>query len=1405
MKKLNKIISLLLAAVMMIGSFTALITVNAFAATDSDDTEIDLSDLISTKKPEDYTEAIYRNADEKIATMKLAFRNKGYSIYVDDWSGEVAVVNEKTGEKLFTNPWDVASDKSSNSTTDDSTTGSIKEQLLSQIELSFTDITGQSYTYTSFRMASMKNQVIVKNIKGGIRVEYTIGREQAKMLVPHYIEASRFEDLIKSKVIEGMKPTDPTGHDTERFLVEFTPVSKYEINPVSGQFILDDNGNKIEKSDSEKKKLYEDFPALKDIDLMYTLEEDVSSPVLARLEQVIKTYCPEYSYEELEYDHEMTKYQSDDENPPVFKMALEYTIDDQGLCVRLPANGMRFNESLYTLNSLTVLPYMGAGSNWCEGYNFMPDGSGALYEFDKPDTKTAPVSVYSQVYGSDYAYHELDGTYEKTIRYPVFGTVVTTKEYTYTTTNSSGNEEVTKVNGTVIDKINSEIDIERDKKLYGELYDIMSQLLGDMQKQEVVTEQKSGFLAIIEEGDALTKISSYHGGNQNDYNSVKMQFTPRPSDSYNLQESLSVSGVGEWTVVSKRKYLGNYKMRYIMLSDGDKAAENGTEVYDASWLGMAVAYRDYLTKNGILSPLSKDKLTDDIPLYIESFGALQTIEKVLSVPVKRMTAMTTFDNVGTMYDELAYGNGIKNVNFKLTGFTKGGMYYTVPKNIKFEKAVGGKKGFQKLLDHAAEVSKDDGYNLGIFPDFDFAYVMGESAFDGFSQSKHVAKTIDDRYASKRVYSATQQRYINYYDLVISPAYFSEFYEKLVDKYLKFSNLNGISVSTLGNALNSDFDEDEPYNREDSKQFTIDAFKYLDSNLEGLDIMTSGGNAYTWKYVDHILDVALDSSRQSRASSAVPFIGVVLHGSVQFAGEPLNMEGDIQYAMLKAIENGASPYFVLSYQNTDILKEDMVLSKYYSIRYDIWKDDLISAYNTLNEVLGDVQDKYIIDYVSVNDAIRVPDTDEIEADILNAINKYVEFEKNYLENLRIEAERALATARENVREAEVKALENMIVAIDEYDSLNEIYIAFFDREGNNGSIRAGYITALKNAIESGNERNIRTAVTKLSNEFKKLSGTSYRKLRDIVNAAEEYLKLATESVATIKDKTDDAYIISDAEGRLQIINSYFNNKRLMNSQPAATKFKKALTLADRDSWIDGAPTYIYGLVGTRYIYVVGCDEQGYDFYYYNASGALMRVVEKNTVNSLLADNKNHISGNLTNGVKAVPGTGVVRRGTAADVSDTDVYYNGTIMNDLEIFYDGGYYSEVTDARGNIHYIYYENQSSYKAILEGINSMIETVITSVADVDRDLADELEKTYKASLDIKDNVDDDVVEEDKGETSKYTVDNVVIITYGSNGVAYKNIILNYNNFTVTVEFNGIEYTIPGYDFVAIKAQEGR
>ena len=352
----------------------------------------------------------------------------------------------------------------------------------------------------------------------------------------------------------------------------------------------------------------------------------------------------------------------------------------------------------------------------------------------------------------------------------------------------------------------------------------------------------------------------------------------------------------------------------------------------------------------------------------------------------------------------AAGIDANAINYKLTGFANGGMDNTVPNQVEFEKAVGGNKGFTSFVEYA------NAKGIGVYPDFDFAYMSNSENFDGFSAKKHLAKAMDNRYASKQVYDPTWQEFTRGGGMVISPSVYDDYLEGLNKDYTKL-NPNGIAASTLGNELNSDFDKKDPYNREDSKVFTTDALAAMQETYGS--VLVEGGNAYSLNYVDHILGVSLDSSRYSRASEAVPFVGMVLHGCVNFTGDAINMAGDTDYEILKAIENGSAIYFVLSSQNTSLLKEDEDLSKYYSVAYDIWSEELVDLYGTLNDATAKLQDKQIVDHEFLAGE-RIPTPEEVEADRIEAEEKELaeaeeealKAEKEELAKLRAEYEAAL---------------------------------------------------------------------------------------------------------------------------------------------------------------------------------------------------------------------------------------------------------------------------------------------------------------------------------------------------------------------------------------------------------------
>ena len=899
----KRIISAFLTLVMVFGAIAvtgSVATVDVAAAETTDKFDEEGNPVIN------HVTKAYATPNAKLADMTLMKAQDGYELYVEQISGEIAFRNTESGEILFSNPYDIAAGYNWAST-------STRQKLLSQLIVNYEE-NGVSASMNSYVEAALRGQIVTKNIKNGVRVEYTIGELATQRLVPRIISKDRFETMIKDRI------TDPA--NLERLL------SFYTIYDTSDTSLTERNVKEIQAS----------FPITKQF-AIYVCTPDISSKELQTCETIVKTYCPNYTFEEMEQDHADCDYVASDEAPANFKMAIEYTISKDGLEARLPASGIRFDESNFTLKSVTMLPYMGSGSTANTGYTFIPDGSGTLIRFEK--VQGSNYNVAGQLYGADYAYHKISGQHSEIMRLPVFGVV-------------------------------------ENQKLAGQ-----SNIPGE--EAETVIDDR-GYFAVITEGDSMATLMSEHGGQLHAYNNVYATFEPRPSDSYNLADSMSIGANASWSVTSSRKYTGSYRIKYVMLDDEKVVKENGG--YEASYVGMAEAYRDYLEGSGIITKLSDKDVKKDIPLYIEAFGSIQTLDKVASLPVTVDTPLTTFEDIAAMYDELSKA-GVGNINFRLTGYYNGGLGNTYPAKLKWVDKLGGKDGLDDLLEYAEEK------NFGIFPEFDIAYVKTTTWFDGISEKRDLVKSIDDRYMSKRNYDAAMQSFESDFALAISPSVYSYFLDKIEGGLEDFDKLGGISASTLGTDLNSDFDDDEPYNREDSKGFTTGALETLS---EKYSVMVNGGNAYALQYADHIIDVPTESSNFLKASEQVPFYAMVLHGYVSYSGSAINMEGDVQYAILKSIENGASLYFTLCYDNTSALKESDEYNKDYSVSYDIWKDDLVKYYTTVNELLADLQTLSIVDHGFVP-AVRTITAEEAEP-----TEEELQAQKEAEEAAKLEAER-----------------------------------------------------------------------------------------------------------------------------------------------------------------------------------------------------------------------------------------------------------------------------------------------------------------------------------------------------------------------------------------------------------------
>lgn len=695
-----------------------------------------------------------------------------------------------------------------------------------------------------------------------------------------------------------------------------------------------------------------------------------------------------------------------------FRASLEYVLDENGLTVTLPAKSLVYDETKYAVDYISVLPYFGSAKDQEGGFIFYPDGSGAIIDFDDYQDKAS--ILYGKVYGQDDAFYSVTGKHQQTISLPVYGTVHNIRSYYMSFVNSTKKYPVSEKTYRQAQYRPSYDFDTKTKEIYLLLPDGQKETVtrrwkynastgqyeqenfntgsGDLSEQvtkanqhleenadkpfDRVTfgvnegEKTTGYLAILEEGASLATLYSQVNvaplNHSSPFTSIGARFSPRQSDKYSLADVMDGAEATQFSIMAKGKYEGNYTIRYISLADETVANEKGaTSYYPTTYAGMASAYRDYLKREGVLTAL--ENLKEDLPLYIESFGVIQAVEKHLSIPVIVDVALTTFDNVGEMYDELK-GNGISNIKFRLTGFANGGLLFPeYPVDLKWESAVGGKHDYKQLLKKFA--AEDTGAEL--FPNFDFLHTVLDK---NIKLKKYGARSVDNRYAWKQTYSAVYQTYTARGGIVISSDMYETAFQKFNKKYAKYG-LTSLSLEAAANGLSSNFNEDNFIDRETALG-DMSSFLATVRNSGYNSLMGTGGNAYALRYMDYLLEAPLESSHFSATSYAVPFWGMVMHGSLQYTGKAYNEQANKSESFLRAIESGASLYYLLSYDQTQLLK-DTYKSDYYSVSYDITKDSMMADYKRLNDLLGGLQSYIITDHRGVYAELK-KSADEIAA-------------------------------------------------------------------------------------------------------------------------------------------------------------------------------------------------------------------------------------------------------------------------------------------------------------------------------------------------------------------------------------------------------------------------------------------
>jgi len=487
---------------------------------------------------------------------------------------------------------------------------------------------------------------------------------------------------------------------------------------------------------------------------------------------------------------------------------------------------------------------------------------------------------------------------------------------------------------------------------------------------------KSGdhaWLAEIELGEAMASVTADVSGRQNSYNYVYASFMLRGEDWLELYKGSR--GVEEIQLLTDARYTGDMQIRFSFLSGKN-----------ATYSGMAKLYRERLRAAGKLNPIEEE---GDLPFYVDVLGAIDKRKSFLGVPYKGITAMTTVDEAGEIVDALE-SRGIRNVRMRYVGWFNGGLSHTLPSKVSMVGKLGSRKELRQLAERLEAMGG------GLYPDVALQHVLRDNFT--FKPAADAARFVTREQAWRHPYDRALNRMnSNLGDYwLLSPAKLPHFVDKFMQGYDKYG-IDAVSLRDLGDLLHADYRVNRIVFRENAKNIAAEQLAKLSERYG--DVLITGGNFYALPYADQIVNAPMESSLFNIVDETVPFYQMVVHGSADYAGSPINLhnEQDTRYHLLRMAEYGAAPHFLWSYEPSSELK----FTPYdymFSTHYTDWIGEAADLYARLNDALAALRTETIEEHIRHRDGV-------IEVRYSNGSAIYVNYtdEAVTVDGVRIEAQ------------------------------------------------------------------------------------------------------------------------------------------------------------------------------------------------------------------------------------------------------------------------------------------------------------------------------------------------------------------------------------------------------------------
>jgi hypothetical protein len=261
--------------------------------------------------------------------------------------------------------------------------------------------------------------------------------------------------------------------------------------------------------------------------------------------------------------------------------------------------------------------------------------------------------------------------------------------------------------------------------------------------------------------------------------------------------------------------------------------------------------------------------------------------------------------------------------------------------------LGGKKGLESLIQESSNFSSAN-FSFQTFFEVDFNFVRRIAPGTGYNRFNHGSQTVDGFLVEAQPFEMKSNAGItdwNYY--TVSPNEHQRLFYNFTRNAAK-TKIDGFnfSISSAGTNLLADYHRRRPVNLHQSRNILVDNLTDF-TNAKGR-IIVDGGNVYTLPFAEYIMNIPIACSSHVNTDASIPFMQLVLHGFMSYSGPAINMFFDPELALLKSIEFGAAPSFVLAHNEIAELK-DTPYAVFYSVDYHAWYPIMVDMYHRYAEV------------------------------------------------------------------------------------------------------------------------------------------------------------------------------------------------------------------------------------------------------------------------------------------------------------------------------------------------------------------------------------------------------------------------------------------------------------------------